>query len=269
MSVLTATYDKAYEKTQPHSPSVPVFICLLGPFRLFKQGDLLFNNSQKAELLLSTLALQPKRVATRAFLLDTLWPDTDPGVSGPLLRGLLCKLRQAFNGVLGGQPLVMREDDRFRLNLSAGVGIDVTEFETAVLRGDQAQRTRDDVKTERHYAHALELYRGDLLAHSFMEAEIERERLRGLYLRALSYLTQDRFRKGDYVTCLNYAYQMLISNPLHEEAHRTAMRCYVRRNERGEALRQFQLCRNMLRTELNIMPERETLTLYQQICSDA
>ena len=259
------TLSAAYNRTSAHDIATPVFICLLGPFRLFKEGSLLFSNSHKAELLLSTLALQPKRAATRSYLLDTLWPDANPRLSGSLLRTLLCKLRQAFNGVLGGQPLVMRDNDLFHLNFDAGVGIDVTEFETRVWQGDQALRGNDGSRAMRHYAEALDLYRGDLLTNSFAEVEIERERLRSLYTRALGQLTCHTFQRNDYAACLNYAFKLLGSNPFQEDAHRTIMSCYARQNQRGQALNQFQLCRNLLKAEFKIEPERETLALYEQL----
>lgn len=257
----------AFGSEQADRTSAPVFICLLGSFRLFKHGKLLLTNNQKARLLLSTLALQPCQTTTRSYLLETVWPGIDPRLSGPQLRGVLFKLRRAFQTVLGEQPLILRECDDYQLNMGAGIGIDAAEFEAYIKRGDRARYVAAEGQAIRCYASALDLYHGDLLINSTTEIEIERERLRGLYLRALNHLANYGFVQKDYIACLDYAYKMLMSNPFYEEAHRIIMRCYARQRERGQALRQFQLCRDRLKAEFNIDPERETLMLYQSICA--
>ena len=245
--------------------AVPVLICLLVQFQVMGRGGVLRNNSQKAEQLLSTLALSPHQATARSFLLDVLWPDTNSVQSGVLLRGLLHKVRLWFAGLLNGQPLVVRDEDTFRLNLDAGVRVDMMEFERHVACGDQAVRWNKEAEALQHYADAAHLYRGDLLAYSCADVEIERERLRGLYLRATGHLAHQHFSDGDFLKAIDYAQRMLRTNPFHEDAHRVIMRSYARRNERGQALRQFQLCQSMLYSEFNIQPELETLALYELI----
>jgi hypothetical protein len=43
------------------------------------------------------------------------------------------------------------------------------------------------------------------------------------------------------------------------------MRCYVRRGERAQALRQFRICESVLRTEFNAPPEPATLALFERV----
>ena len=248
-----------------HALATPVLICLLGRFQVMVGGKVLRKSGHKAEQLLSTLALSHRQAVTRSFLLDELWPDVDSLQSGVLLRGLLHKVRGWFAELLNGQLVVVRDEDAFRLNLDAGVSVDMSEFERYVACGDRSARSNKVAEAMQHYADAAQLYRGDLLAYSCADVEIERERLRGLYLRATSHLAHQHFSDGDFLGAIDYAQRMLRTNPFREDAHRVIMRSYTRRNERGQSLRQFQLCQSVLCSEFNIKPELETLALYEQI----
>jgi DNA-binding SARP family transcriptional activator len=58
---------------------------------------------------------------------------------------------------------------------------------------------------------------------------------------------------------------MLASDPCREDAHRLVMRCYVRLGERAQALRQYQLCKQILRAEYDVAPEDATTALYDRV----
>ncbi|NTU64270.1 MAG: alpha/beta hydrolase, partial [Chloroflexi bacterium] len=62
-----------------------------------------------------------------------------------------------------------------------------------------------------------------------------------------------------------YASRLLTVDPCREDAHRLAMRCYARRGERAQALRQYQVCETVLRSEFDAVPEPATRQLFDQI----
>lgn len=61
------------------------------------------------------------------------------------------------------------------------------------------------------------------------------------------------------------AIQLLGSDPLREEVHRTLMQLYARLNRPGDALRQYRQCRRLLFRELDLLPKPATEHLYQEI----
>ncbi len=260
-----------FEVEPSKASQAPVFICMLGSFRLLKQNTQLFNNSPKARLLLSALAMQPRQTIGREHLLDTLWPHTDPRTSGPQLRHMLFKLRRALGAVLGGEPPIVRDGDMYRINMHAGVGIDVSEFETLIALGDKAARSHDDTRAAQHYLGAEQLYWGDLLHldtesdERAYEVEIERQRLRCMRVRALDHLACYSYAKGTYLDSLKFAHSILAGHPCHEPAHRIIMSCYARRNERALAFAQFEVCQNILRTACGVALEHETIELHERI----
>jgi hypothetical protein len=46
------------------------------------------------------------------------------------------------------------------------------------------------------------------------------------------------------------------------------MRCHVQRGERAQALRQYQLCRDILKAEYDAAPEPATTALFDQVRLD-
>jgi DNA-binding SARP family transcriptional activator len=54
-------------------------------------------------------------------------------------------------------------------------------------------------------------------------------------------------------------------DPLREDAHRSLMRIYQRVGRRADALKQYRLCVDILRRELNVEPEAATTRLYLEI----
>jgi DNA-binding SARP family transcriptional activator len=65
--------------------------------------------------------------------------------------------------------------------------------------------------------------------------------------------------------CLEHAQCLLVHDPCREDAHRLAMRCYVRRGERAQAVQQYRLCEQILRAELDARPEHATMALFDQV----
>jgi DNA-binding SARP family transcriptional activator len=248
--------------------ATPIVICLLGNFRLLKEGQPVLRRSSKAGPLLGTLALLPRKRASRPFLLETLWPGDDVELAGQSLNSLVHNLRKLLGDVIGGESPVLVDGDSYRLNVDAGIAIDVTQFDQEVDEGERNVQSGDWMHALQHYTNALAVYKGDLLADGYADVEIERERLRGRYLSVLNQLADHSFHEGHYSLCLNQAHRMLASDPCREDAHRLIMRCYVRRNERAQALRQFVLCRDVLKAQFDAQPEPDTLALYEQIRLD-
>lgn len=243
----------------------PIFIQLLGRFRLFKAGrPLTLPGGGKIEAILSILALNPEGV-TRDYLLSSLWLDHEHGLASQSLNSLIYSLRKLLNDGLNGAPPVLCLGNTYRLNYEAGIGVDAGCFDELVRHGNQLWRQADTPKALTFYGRALELYKGDLWSAPNSYAVVERERLRVSYLELLSRLCDYYYARADYDSCLNFALRMLASDPCREDAHRLMMRCYVRRGERGQALRQYRLCVDFLQSRFGALPEAATTKLYEQI----
>ncbi len=246
-----------------------VLVCLLGSFRVLRGRDPIpLRTGSKTEQLLSYLALRGRQGATRESLLSSFWADADPLLAGQSLNSLVYSLGRLLGPALGGAPPVVRPHGVYCLNFAAGVCLDVDEFDVLAARGDRLARNGDLSGAARAYTLAAALYRGDLSVGSDVHSVVERERLRALYLSLLAALAEHYFVRADYDACMRRASAILAVDPCREDAHRLVMRCYVRRGERAQALRQYRLCESMLRTEFDATPEPLTTALFDRIRLD-
>jgi DNA-binding SARP family transcriptional activator len=251
------------------SDTVPVLICLLGSFRLLiRDQPVVLRGRGKGEAILSRLALRPDDVVARDTLLDAIWPGSEPALAGQSLNSLIHSLHKLLRGALSGAPPILYTGGGYQLNLAAGVTVDVATFDRLAMVGRDHMRAGHPDVAVIAYSRAVKLYRGDLGAQADTFAIIERERLRALYLTLLADLADYHHACGDFTECLARSLALLAHEPAREDAVRLAMRCYVRRGERAQALRQYRLCQQILSTEYDAAPEPATTILFDQVRLD-
>src|SRR5262249_36468944 len=187
-----------------------------------------------------------------------LWGDMQNAQARGNLRNALSRIKKALPRAARASLLF----DGASVSVDAStVDVDVVRFERLVADGSP---------------HALEqvaaLYRGDLLAGLVLtERPFEewltagRERLHELPVPGLSRLLAYQQQAGAYEPAVQIGLRLLVLDPLQEPVHRAVMRLYARLGRREAALRQYQLCTEVLKRELNTPPEEETTQLYQQI----
>lgn len=121
--------------------------------------------------------------------------------------------------------------------------------------------------------HALQLYRGEFLqgfhvhgaAHFEEWVLAQREELRLLTLRGLETMVEQYLAQGAYEQGLATVRRLLQVEPWSESAHRQLMILLAASGQRAQALRQYEICRQILADELGAAPMAETTALYRQI----
>jgi DNA-binding SARP family transcriptional activator len=244
----------------------PIAVCLLGGFRLLKQGEpVAVRPGGKTQALLSTLALRRTVGVPREELIGLIWPASDAELGGQSLNTLVSSLNRSLRDALGGRPPVIHFGGLYRLNEEGGVGVDIAWFDNAMADGDRRSRSGDASGALRSYRDAIELYVGDLALAAMVEHVVERERLRARYLELRARLADTMFAAGDYASALENALDLLAHDPCREDAHRMAMRSHVRLGHRAQALRQYTFCRDVLAREFDAPPEPLTQALFDLI----
>lgn len=231
-------------------------LTLLGEFSARRNGDVpLRLERRKAAALLAYLAMSGGRVHPRDKLAALLWPDARETGARHSLRQALVTLRQAL------PPRILRVDELTVALDPDAVDVDVIAFQRLVADGAPAALAR-----------AAALYGGDFLAGldvneaPFEEwLQSERERLRELAVGNLARLLAWQRETDDLDGAVQTALHLLGLDPLQEVVHRTVMRLHVARGRRNAALRQYQVCVDVLRRELGVEPEPETRELYGAI----
>jgi DNA-binding SARP family transcriptional activator len=111
------------------------------------------------------------------------------------------------------------------------------------------------------------LYRGDFAADAPFEpwTLLPRESLRIKLVDALDRLSHIGLADDRVEDCIATTHRMLDVDPCREDAHRLLMRCYAAQGRTYQALRQYELCRRVLRATVDADPGRETVLLCQAI----
>ena len=253
-------------KATPPGLETRILICLLGDFRVLRRGQPVpLRPEGKVEQLFGALAMGPIGGTPRRDLLNLIWPDSEHSLAGQSLNTLMYTLHRDFADVLDGQAPIVILDGRYQLNRGVGVNVDVSVFEGAADAGARLARRGDWPGAVEAFEAALESYGGDLVVGSDVRYVVERERLRARYLSVRSNLAEHYFAIGDVASALRNANALLSHDPCREDAHRLAMRCYVRLGFRAQALRQYRTCCEVLAREFNAVPERSTDELYDLV----
>lgn len=232
---------------------------VLGPLALSDaEGAVSSLPGRHAGALLAVLALSPNGALPRDRLAGLLWSDRGEEQARHSLRQCLLGLRKEL-GEADGSPLVTSHDevrlDRDRL------AVDAWEFDRLVQDGRPEALAR-----------ALALYRGDLVDGLSLRSAGFEEWLAGARARWRQRFSECALKliglasaAGDAEMAANAARRLLAVEPANEEAHRALMRLYGGMGRRAEALRQYQLCVEALKRELDAEPDAATRRLFDEL----
>lgn len=232
---------------------------VLGAFRVHDAGGREVRiASRKARALLAYITLRADQPHSRDRLATLLWEDADEELARTSLRQALAALRRALP--TSSQKALVADTE------SVGIDAQLIECDLFAFRRSVASGTRTALQE------ALTHYQGDLLdgfdarSTAFDEwLSAERTALRKQMSEALRKLTDLCSANGDTEGALAACTRLVALEPLNEAAHRIAMELNARRNAYAEALRQYKVCRDVLRRELDVAPEPATEQLYREL----
>lgn len=140
---------------------------------------------------------------------------------------------------------------------------DVEEFEDAV---NDSLATLDPDEEERLLKRAIDLYKGPFLQDGTMDWMIERRNtLRNLYAQALIGMGRICQHRDEHMTALGYYVRALKETPKREDIHRDVMQIYINQGMHDDARNQYHLLAQILKTQLDIEPSRESRDLFESI----
>jgi DNA-binding SARP family transcriptional activator len=228
--------------------------------------------SRKAEELLCYLLLNRERPRPREALADVLWGGDSGQQSKSYLRKALWQLHAALDHLTGGEEerLLLVEADWMQINPRCDLWLDVAVVEAAfrTVKGVSG-RELSPAQADRLEA-AAALYRGELLEGWYQDwCLLERQRLQFWHLASLDKLMDYYEFVQDYERGLEHGERVLRYDRARERTHTRMMRLQYLAGDRTAALRQYELCREALRQELDVEPGDLTRQLYQQIRQDA
>jgi DNA-binding SARP family transcriptional activator/TolB-like protein len=231
-------------------------ISILGSLVIESDNCRLGKVPKKARALLAFLAAQIGQPVTRERLADLLWPYQGSEQARHSLRNCLLELRK----VLGRGTDTHLIADFANCHLQDAI-VDLDELQ-------RLSRSQDRVDLQA----AAQLYRGELLADFDINSEpfqewltVERDRTLAIVCDVLHRLSALQDAAGEYDPAIQTGRRLVALDPLSEFAQRALMRAYARAGRRGEALRQYKTCAEILKRELGVAPDVETQLLANEI----
>ena len=217
---------------------------LLGGFKAQNgTGQEIPVSARKGRALLAVLAVSPSAAASREKLAALLWSDRGEDQARSSLRQTLTVLRKEL-GVTGASLLVA--DDQ-RVELAHG-SMEIDAVSIAILA-----KTNEAAALRR----AADLYQGEFLADGAVGDPMfedwlagERSRFRDLMTSILDRLLTLEPPAERIVL----AKRLLALDPLREASHLSLMNSYAESGERSMALQHYAVCRDLLKSELNVQP---------------
>jgi TolB-like protein len=211
-------------------------------------------STRKAQALLAYLAFSAGQWHRRDRLAGLLWSDRQEGQSRNSLRQALASIRML--GKRLGLDLLATDGDRVRLHDG------VVETDVAAFR----KLSTDDPIA------AAGLYAGDLL-DGITAPDVaftdwltrERAALREIACETFEHAASQAANNGDWRKAIELAKRLVELDPYREASHRRLMELHVTTGDRAGAIRQYQACERLLRSELDVAPARETIDLLNKI----
>ena len=222
----------------------------------------------KANELLALLLLGGHHSHHREKLATTLWSESPPVSAAHSFRTTLCRLRRALepSGVARGTYLSITRPGEVGFNWQCEHLVDVLEFQDTLSCCNSTNVGTASDTDLRSIERALRLYEGELLEGYFEDWIIyERERLRDLFIRGLSYLMRELMRRQNYHQAISCGRRALAEDPLRESVYRDLMGSYVEVGQRAEAIKLYERLSSTLDTELEVAPAKETTEVYVRI----
>ena len=237
---------------------------LLGGLELTTtDGAIVPDVPRQTRLMLACLALAGPKGLTRSDLCTLFWPDRPSAQARNSLRQGLAALRKrlADEGDDNVGAITVDSDLEVVRLSAAPDAIDVHTFHTGATGEHRSARIA-----------AARAWAGEPLAGLEVPVSVEQfvsTHRRTLTEQALRLAERLSMADGSDHEALDAAHalaqRLLIQMPAAEEAHRAVMRVHLGRGSQNSALRQFELCKQALRDELQTEPDAETRRIVASI----
>lgn len=193
---------------------------------------------------------------SRPHTAGTLWPDVAEQRAHGNLRSAVWRVARAAPHLL-----VTNAD---------GLGLDpAATVDVQTVRDMFARFLYEDPDDEFDYRDWSDSLISDLLPGWNDDwVIVERERLRQMRIHALESLAHRLGSQQRYAEGMEVAMAAVAAAPLRESAHREVIRIHIAEGNMADALQQFEVCAQLLRSDLGLEPSDRMIDLMQPVLDE-
>lgn len=196
------------------------------------------------------------------LIFETLWPDLDVDGARRSLQVSASRVRKLLDDPGPSPSIIDVGPDTYRLRLRPGDVLDWQQFERAADVALSAP-----TPSLRLLGRAHSLWGGEPLPEERYSdwAASWRTRLVDRCIDVLVALVGAHEQGNNHANAIRVARELVDIDPYDERSHRLLMAALARSGRRGQALRQFLVCRRMLLEDLDLEPSSATSALHARI----
>ena len=220
-------------------------IRILGPLEVRIEAEPVRLGGARQRSVLAVLALHAGGAVSLERLVDSLWGDGPPATATTAVYGHIAALRKLL-----GPDAIATRGGGYVLDVDPDA-VDAQRFARLVAEATNRGAAGVDLLVE-----ALALWRGEALAdvdHDFFGAA-ELARLTELRLTATEQRIDADLAAGRHAEVLAELEGLTLAHPLRERLREQLMRALYRAGRQADALRAYQVGRQVLARELGIEP---------------
>lgn len=224
-----------------------------------------------ALLIYLVVTSQPHR---RDKLATLLWEDQNQAEARSNLRKSLSRLKSIL-----GENVLLTSQDQVRVYPNHPIDVDIAQFNLRVQQFHKHGHARNGAESvlchdcQKALEEAALYYQADFLAgFSVSDSSVfeewqffQSESLRKNLAEILEQLARLYANREEYKTAIEYCRRWLALDRLNESAQRQLITLYALSGQRAAAKRQFEECKRILKEELDVEPEEETLQLFKDL----
>ena len=239
----------------------------LGEFIVKYKGQVIYESdwrSRNALKLFKYLLINLGHISKDEILIDTFWPEYDYNRGKKRLYDTIYHLRKEFDDNINGlkESMIIKHSTGYRLNKDWEYWLDWQEFSRLYWKINYKIKNTEDTYTDEiasQIKKALKLYRGDFLSGDKYEnwTEINREQYREMYLDLLFTISHFLYKNDKNTRALDYLRKGIRRDPYREDFYLFAMRILKYENRLTEAVKLYNKCFEILKSDLDISPSKE------------
>ncbi|TDG00196.1 response regulator [Paenibacillus piri] len=214
----------------------------------------------KIKELFAYLLHHRQRMVSRDALLELLWPELDEQKGSANLHTSIHRIRAIVKESLGERYISIGYSHFGYIMETRELTIDVTEWEEQLR-----QLPRISSESAARHQEVLDRYRGSYFEDdNYSWAELERQRLKALWMQHASQLGQYYCALGMETEALAVYHRMQRLDPLLEDSCLALMRIYAGRKDAESVELQFHYLAEKLQQEAGAVPGPEITEWYRR-----